>query len=242
MTVTPLPPMGQDPSIIEGQRVRSRFAPEAQAIRQNRSLSERQVLEQIVALWQSTNARLSELYDDLQRRRHARLEALAGLVPLGPSVPADASPADAAVIQQAFRVALAQARNAMPSPQHQGSIQPLTPDVNTLDGMLADAERFDDDMLRRAVLTAAHETGNMKLVRRWTDLMGVTNLVEEYSALQDAVSGRGQSGSWNYTVFKPLPAPQEAADLERLNAAESAAAHARVQDATRLENALRFRR
>lgn len=240
MTTKPLPPMGQDPSIIEGQHVRAGFTPRMQGIRQNRSLTNLQVAEEVVNLWTEVNTKLQTLYVDLQTRRRARLESLEGLVPLGPAVPDGASPADVAVIQQAFRVALAQAREAMPTRAHDPSgPTPLRREHGTLDAMLADAERFDDDTLRRAVLTAAYETGNMKLLRGWTDLIGVTSQVEEYAELQSAIAGQGQAGSWNMTVFRPLAPPPEVADLERLRAAEEAAVLQRVRGsvaATRYRN------
>lgn len=235
MTTTPLPPMGQDPSILRGQEIRAAFTRDAQATRQNRSLSDREAAEQIVALWTTTNEQLNGLFEDLQTRRRARLAALADVVPLGPAVPSDASPADAAVIHQAFRAALAQARGAMPAPATTPGIGPLARDNDTLDAMLADAERFNDDNLRRAVLTAAHEAGHMKLVQRWTDLMGVTAAVEEYSELQRAVAGLGPAGGWNRTIFRPLPPPAEVAQLERLKAADDAAAARRVQDAAAMQ-------
>jgi hypothetical protein len=228
MTATkPLPPMGEDPSVVEGQQVRNDFTSQAQSIRSNRSLTDLQVAEQVVGLWTRTNDKLAELYQDLQARRQARLDSLESLVPLGPAVPADASPADAAVLHQAFRAALAEAREVMPASAESG-VQRLTSPAGTLDSMLADAEKFDDDNLRRAVLTAAFEAGHMQIVRRWTDLAGVTDKLDEFHDLQLAVAGRGIAGSWNYTVFSPVPAPAEISELPRLQAAQQAAAAARV--------------
>lgn len=225
----PLPPMGQDPSVLAGQQVRADFTTNGQAIRQNVSLNDLQVAEQIVALWESSNTKLASQYEDLQSRRRARLAALDTVVPLGPAIPANASPADAAVLQQAFRAALAQARGALPASASPaaGTVSRIGLDTDSLDGMLADAERFDDDNLRRAVLTAAHEAGFMGIVRRWTDLMGVTDQLEEFVELQQAIAGGGIYGSWNYTTFAPIPAPDEVANLPRLQAAQEAATRAR---------------
>jgi hypothetical protein len=227
-TTKPLPPMGQDPSILKGQQIRNEFAPHAQSIRANRSLTDLQVAEQVVDLWTRTNETLSELYQDLQRRRQARLDALENLVPLGPAIPADASAADRAVLHQSFRAALAEARGLMPQTPTIGNVSGIS-SGSTLDAMLADAEKFNDDNLRRAVLTAAFEGGHMQVVHQWTDLMGVTKQLDEFYELQHAVAGRGIAGSWNYTVFSPVRAPAEVAELPRLQAAQEAAAQARAQ-------------
>lgn len=227
MKTQPLPPMGQDPSILAGQQTRGTYTANAQDIRRSPSLSDMQAAEQIVALWNAANDTLSSLFEDLQARRQARIDELSTIVPLGPNVPADASAADAAVIQQSFRAALAEARAALPSTPNDGNITPIRQD-GTLDAMLADAEKFNDDTLRRAVLTAAYENGHMNLVRRWTDLMGVTSEIAELGELQEAHAGQGMAGQWNYTVFQPLPTPSELGDLERMRAAEQAAADARV--------------
>lgn len=235
MKTKPLPPMGQDPSIVRGQEVRAEFVAAAQSTRQDRRLTNRQVAEQIVAAWESANSTLANLYEDLQNRRNARLEDLESVVPIGPAIPAGASPADVVVIQQAFRTALAQARQAMPSIADPslagGNITPITTPTDTLDAMLADAEKFGDDTLRRAVLTAALETGNTRLVRSWTDLAGVTDLLDELADLISAVAGQGQAGSWNFTVFRPLPAPPEVAALQQLKASDARAAEERARQA-----------
>lgn len=99
----PLPPMGEDPSIVKGQQVRAGYNAGLQAIRENRSLNELQVAEQVVAARENTNSQLSTLFVDLQKRRQARLDVLETLVPLGPAIPAGASAADTAVLHQAFR-------------------------------------------------------------------------------------------------------------------------------------------
>jgi hypothetical protein len=224
----PLPPMGEDPSIVKGQQIRHEFPPQAQSIRSDRSLTDLQAAEQVVDLWTRTNDKLTELYRDLQRRRQARLDALETLVPLGPAVPSDASAADAAVLHQAFRSALAEARQAMPARAEDG-MQRIDTTTTTLDSMLADAEKFDDDNLRRAVLTAAFEAGHMQIVRRWTDLMGVTQQLDEFHELQRAVAGQGLAGSWNFTVFSPLRPPEEVAKLERLRAEQERAAQFRAE-------------
>jgi hypothetical protein len=224
----PMAQMGEDPSVREGQQVREQFTASAQAIRQNASLTDLQVAEKVVETWTSCNAQLARLYDDLQSRRRARLADLEKTVPLGPAIPADASQADVAVLQQAFRTALAQARAAAPSQAGDPSLPPIQTDHATLDAMLADAERFDDDNLRRAVLTASYEGGYMSLVRNWTDMKGLTAQLDEFAELQQAIAGLGIYGQWNFTTFSPIPAPSEVAALPGLQRAHEAAARVRA--------------
>ncbi|HWK92625.1 MAG TPA: hypothetical protein VNR17_10245, partial [Luteimicrobium sp.] len=112
----------------------------------------------------------------------------------------------------AFRSALTQAR-----------------DATDLSALLADAERFDDDTLRRAVLTVAVDDGQLGLVRRWTDRAGVTDQFEELVALREALAGRGMSALWDHKIFTPLGRPREAFDLPALEAADQASRQARAQ-------------
>lgn len=243
-TAKPLPPMGQDPSIVEGQEVRAQFLALVPSIRQNQSLNNLAAAEQITAEWNKTNEKLGELFQDLQRRRQARLDALETTVPLGPAIPAGASAADSAVLHQAFRSALSEARNAVPAqPAGGGNVGPLSvgsTQTKTLDGMLADAEKFDDDNLRRAVLTAAFEGGHMQLVRKWTDLMGASGQLDEYHELRRAIEGQGTAGGWNFTVFRALPAPPEVAQLSQLRAAEEAESLTRAQASAAANRYRRF--
>lgn len=232
-TTKPLPPTAQDPAIIEGQQIKAGFVPAAQAIRMNRSLDELESAQQVVDLWNRTNERLAELFNDLTARRQARLADLESTVPLGPPITAKMSDADKALMQQAFRAALAEARSAPAEERGRepGSI-PLVQDRSakrTLAGMLADAERFDDDIFRRAVLTAAFEDGDMRVVRSYTDMHGLTGQLQEYYDLQNALAGVGTDGSWNYVAFALIRPPHEVAELPRLIEARQAARDAAIR-------------
>jgi hypothetical protein len=229
MTTKPLPPPNEDPSIVKGQQLRAEFTPTVQRTRTDSRLSNLQVAEQVAAFWETTNTQLAALFRNLQARRQARIATLETVVPLGPAIPAGSTAADTVVLQQAFRAALAEARAAMPTSPHEPTIAPLSKVTNTLDAMLADAEKFDDDNLRRAVLTAAYEAGRMDIVRRWTDLMGVTKQLDEFYELQRAVAGEGIAASWNMVAFEPVRQPPEVAELSRLRAAEEGAAATRAR-------------
>lgn len=229
----PFPPPGADPQTVEAMSIRGDFTRFAQQTRTDARLSDLDVARQITAAWNDANQQISKLYQQLQAARRARIEVLEKVVPMGPGIPADASPADAVVMNQAFRAALERARNAK-TPQTPPTAASATSsgyDTGTLAGMLADAERFDDETLRRAVLTAAVETGQTQLVRAWTDKMGVSDQLEELTRLTETVAGRGFDWVWDLKAFTPIPEPTEAGRLPELERAAAAAAQARVEQA-----------
>lgn len=227
MTTQPMPPMGQDKAVLRGQELRQQFTEAVFSIRSDNRLTDLDVARRITTLYEDTNAKLAALFEDMQARRRARLADLETTVPLGPDIPANASPADKAVMFQAFRSALEQARQTVTQPAGMSNTD-LTPipspsDRNTLASMLDDAERFDDDALRRAVLTVAYERGDMRLVISWAEQHGVADQLNEFAELSSAIAGHGIAGHWNATVFAPIrPAPPEVANLPRLEAAQQA--------------------
>jgi hypothetical protein len=210
--------------------IRDDFGRFAQATRRDVNQTDLQVAQKITNAWTDANQQISTLYQQLQAARRARIEVLEQTVPIGPGIPADASPADATVMNQAFRAALERARNAK-QPQAAQTISSGTStgyDPETLTGMLIDAEKFNDDTLRRAVLTAAVETGQTNLVRSWTDKMGLTSQLDELERLTSATAGRGFDGVWDYKAFTPIPKPDEVSKLIDLEKAEQVATQARV--------------
>lgn len=233
-TTKPLPPTAQDPTILEAQQIKANFVPNAQAIRSRLDIDEVQSAQNVVDLWTASNERLAALYNDLTARRQARLDDIEKLVPLGPPVDPTASPADAAVLQQAFRAALTEARNA---PVVSGArndpssnVRPLNSNASrgTLSGMLADAEAFDDDILRRAVLTAAMENDQRGIVDAYAEMHGFADQLEEFGDLQRALEGYGIEGQWTFIAFGLIPAPPEVDALPRLIAARQAARAASI--------------
>lgn len=208
--ITTLPPIHEDPTVTGALKTRADYDIAAGQIRGNTTLTDLQVAQQITATWESANKAISTAFNDLRSRQHARIQELENVVPFGPAIPTDASAADVVVLQQAFRTSLAEARAA------------ITRDEG-VSALLADAEKFDDDNMRRAVLTAAAENDRLDLVRSWTDRMGVTDQLDELLRLRDAVAGRGMGGMWAHNAFTPIPKPTEAhrlGDLERAAAAE----------------------
>lgn len=78
-------------------------------------------------------------------------------VPIGPGVTVETSPADRAVLTTSFRHAYASAKQAGPEMRRQ---------------LLREAERFDDDAMRRAVLTVCMDEGLFDICREWLETYG----------------------------------------------------------------------
>jgi hypothetical protein len=205
---SPLPPVPQDPAFLEGQQVKATFAEQSQLIREDFGITDVAKAEQITAAWEAANTTLAGLWRDLQARREARIDELEALIPVGPGVPPNTSPADTAVLMQAWRGALARAQEA---------------DPKALQKMFDEAQRFDDDVVLRAVLTVSRDDfDGGGLVRKWAALNGVTDIFEELSGLYDQVSG---SDIWRpklVFVLGQIEEPQEAWDLPVLTAARDA--------------------
>jgi hypothetical protein len=206
-TSEPLPHISADPAFLAGNQLHADFEMQAEAIRTNPDLSEVAKAEAVASLWEATNHELGSHWQNLQQRRTERAQELNSLLPVGPAIPADASPADTAIIHQTFRSALAEARKA---------------DDEGLKAMLADAEKFNDDTMRRAVLTAAIEDGRGNLVKAWTDRKGLTEQMNELHDIQSG--GPVLWGLKTAQAFKPIAKPQEVWNLPKLRADRDAAA------------------
>lgn len=208
----PLPPIQNDPAFLQAQALHQAFDDEAQSVRQDPMLSDLAVAQKIVALWKTANAEIAKAAQDLQRRRTARMDELEMAVPVGPGIAADVSPADRAVLMQAWRVSLTAAREAT---------------TDELRPMWVDAQKFDDELQRRAVLTTLGERGRMDLVRQWwADSNGVSDQLDELFEM------RSGFGVWALKVtqaFAQIPKPSEAYDLPDLEAASAALTAARVR-------------
>ncbi|MEC3992264.1 hypothetical protein VSR01_01365 [Actinacidiphila sp. DG2A-62] len=156
---------------------------------------------------------MAEAHGRLTARRQARLDYLNGLVPSGPDIPEGTSPADRAVLLTAWRAANDAVRNA-PSRQARAAL-------------LADAQRYGDDIMQRAVLTHAQETGDLGAVDRWVqDTHGVKGWQAETGQLRGALAGQREHAPWDYLDFHTEQPPKEVSQLPTLEAAAGAAGEA----------------
>jgi hypothetical protein len=204
---SPMPPVPEDPAYLEGQQVKAAFAEQSQRIREDFGITDVAKAEQITAAWEAANATLAGLWRDLQARREARIDELEALIPVGPGVPPNTSPADTAVLMQAWRGALARAQEAEPK---------------ALEKMFDEATRFDDDVVLRAVLTVSRDDFGGGIVRKWAALNGVTDTFEELSGLYDEINGPSIWRLPLHLALDPIEKPQEAWDLPSLTASRDA--------------------
>ncbi|MGW1801921.1 hypothetical protein ACWCQN_39935 [Streptomyces sp. NPDC001984] len=194
----PLPHANEDAYHLAARASKATFTDAAQAVRENPNISGRAKAEQIAALYDAHIRETAQAYQRLTDRRRARLEYLEGLVPVGPGIPADTSPADRAVLMTAFRAAWDTVKDT---------------DRDGRARLLAEAERFDDDAMRRAVLTFALDNAETPTIRGWTALhLDQKGYLDEVGGLREALAGRGIDRAWDMQDFKPLPKPQEAYD------------------------------
>ncbi|MFD0138019.1 hypothetical protein ACFVIL_29265 [Streptomyces sp. NPDC127159] len=191
----PLPHANEDPDNLAARASKQTFTDQAQQVRSNPNLSGRAKAEQVTALYDTHVQETAQAYERLTNRRRARLEYLEGLVPVGTGIPADANPADRAVLMTAFRAAWDQANDT---------------DRAGRKRLLAEAERFDDGAMRRAVLTSALDNGEMDTIRDWTALHAdQKGYLDEVGQLRDAFAGGGPNRGFDQQDFTPLPKPSE---------------------------------
>lgn len=205
----PLPLVREDPSIVAGYEVQNQYTAAAQAARAAFGLTDIQRAEGILRAWKTASDQLAVLYRDLQQRRHTRAEWIEAQLPIGPGIPADASDADRAVLMSAFNTARAVAGAA-------------TADQRTR--MLNDAERFGDDVTKRAVLTTSIDDNQWDLVDRWAEMHSPETgaLLKEWVALQEALDGRGFDHAWVRQALHQPRRPAEYHELPRLISAHNA--------------------
>lgn len=211
----------QDPAIAAGYAAQAPYEQLLDGIRNDPRLSDLAKAEQVAAAYEAQNADLDRLQADLHGRRTARLDHLKAQIPHGPGVPADASPADRAVMMAAFRSAVEQAR------------------TRNLDGwrqMLTDAIRFGDETTLRAVITTAVDAGDGTLVREWATATGNGPLVAEITALQNEINGMGPSRPWAAQAFRRPSRPREVGELPALRKRAEDDARRQAADRTRQQS------
>jgi hypothetical protein len=203
---TPLSPINELPEVIAAQQLRELYVQQVAAIRA-RSDDDIAKAHAVVDVWQKINISIAADQEDLLTRRQARVTWLESQVPWGPDVPKTASEADAAVLFQAFRTVLAQARDASDDDLHK---------------LLTDAVAFGDGTALRAGLTALVERdgGREKARSWWLQITGSADLLDEAAQLADGYV------LWKTRIqqlFAPIEAPDEIAVLQAAQIAAQAA-------------------
>ena len=202
MTRTPLPAANDDPNVIAARQAEVTYTQMIGTLRSDPMLSDLARAERIDMAWQTLQSARANLSETFYGVRRARLDELEAQTPIGPNIPADTNRADAVVLHQAFTAALAKARDA---------------DLTGLTRMWGDAQRFDDDVTRRAVLTESLDRGLNQFINEWAtgDPVRKADLAEIVT-LRDVFVGRGTDKALAAQAFGTfgLPRqPQESLDL-----------------------------
>lgn len=213
MTPKPMPVHpNEDPAHLAARESKARFTEQSKAVRGNFDLSDLAKAEHLEVLYETHLAELENAFIELTDRRRTRLTYLEDLVPVGPGIPDGTSAADRAVLMTAFRGAYATAQGAGGRPERER--------------LLAEAERFDDDAMRRAVLTVAIDSGETELLRAWSEQhVETSRYMEEVAKLRNLLGGLGASTELAFQGqdFRPERKPAELNDLPVLRAARDAA-------------------
>ncbi|WP_159769372.1 hypothetical protein [Streptomyces sp. HM190] len=194
----PLPHPNEDADHLAARTSRQTFMDKAGPIRGNADASARWKAQQVTALYDTHVREVTEAYERLTERRRARLAYLESLVPVGAGIAETATPADKAVLMNAFRAAWKEAQGT---------------DQGGRARLLAEAERFGDDAMRRAVLTFAVDHSEETILRDWTERhLDQEGYLGEVRQLRETLAGRGPERGFERQDFTPLPKPQEAYD------------------------------
>lgn len=210
-----LSPVREDPAIEAGYAAKATYTARLREIRDDFDLSPLVKAEQLAAAHEKLLTELDRLRTDLHGRRTTRLAVLEGKVPLGPGVPAGTSPADRAVLTAAFRSALDKALGATSAQARKA--------------MLIDAQKYDDDSMRRGVLTAAFELGELEIASAWitehTNFRDKDTFLEELRTLRGQLAGTIPTDRmWEGQALGEPQRPQEMANLPTLRAQRDALA------------------
>jgi len=197
----PLPPTRDDPAVQAAATTQDPYVARVDAIRNDPMLSELAKAEQLQEAYERQMATLTEHATDLHTRRVERLTHLQAQVPAGPGIPADATPADQAVLHSAFRARLDETRAA---------------DKGRRKVMLAEALKFGDDTTVRALLTAADEDSDAKLFDAWADATGNTPVLAEIRDLNTQLNGYHPGHVWQSQAFRAPKRPHEIANVNVL--------------------------
>lgn len=199
-----LPPVKDDPAVTQARALQAKYLDDLQAARLDHRPTDIDRASNVVRVWKAAAAKLAELAADLHARRVARIEWIEKQLPVGPGIAADATAADRAVLVTAFNAALEKARASSREQRLK---------------MLDDAERFGDDVTRRAVLTASIDDSQWDVVNRWTGVASpeTGDLIKEWMHLRKLFTGQDTTDhGFQWQAFRALPRPPEWHDLPRL--------------------------
>ncbi|MBF8187306.1 hypothetical protein ITP53_16515 [Nonomuraea sp. K274] len=205
----PLPATKQDPAIAAALAVLDILPKQLDHIRDDETIkTDLERVEKLNATYEEQAKLLQALHENLYARRQARLDHVEQQFPTGPGIDAGSSPADAAVMQTAFRAALKDARTAT---------------FDQRQAMLADALKFGDQTTVRALLTAARENQDERLVDAWAMATRNQELVSEFRSLHAQMNGGHEGLGWELKARNMPRRPPEVVELHDLREQEAKA-------------------
>ncbi|WP_405359800.1 hypothetical protein OG535_13290 [Kitasatospora sp. NBC_00085] len=207
-----MPTQDQDPDVNSAREAQQQYLTALQRTRSDYRLSDLAKAEAIDAAYTAYLGALQAAWDRLQERRRKRLEYLEGLVPVGPGIADGTSPADRTVLMTAFRTAYDRA---------------LDTNLAGRARMLADAERFDDDAVRRGTLTAVVDLSEINTLRAWSEHhLTTAAYLPEVGELREAIALRSTRADHRVAqqAFQAARVPEEVRALPRLQRLAEAAA------------------
>ncbi|WP_433361927.1 hypothetical protein ACQPZX_29400 [Actinoplanes sp. CA-142083] len=201
----PLPDVREDRSYTQALAAKETYTAAAAQAR-NDSLQHPAVrAAAVVKAYNACIQTLATLHEDLESRRRTRQEWIETQLPIGPGIAPGTTPADRTVLLAAFNAALAKARETGTAGRA---------------SMLADAERFGDEAVRRAVFTASYDVSEWQLLDRWIDSHSpaTRGLVDEWRTLQNLLLGYTGEMQLRFEqmAFAQPPKPSEVYELPRL--------------------------
>src|SRR6476469_9254636 len=186
-----LPHPNEDPAFAAARQAPVDYQTTVDKIRTDPRISDLGKAEKIAAAYETYTGAMQGAWDELQGRRQARHDWLAGQAPTGPAIPDDTTHADRAALMAAFRTNYAQA---------------------------AETDRFGDESARRAVLTAILENSEIDTLQARRDRYAT--LAAHLDELTDLRRGGSTTvRGFQRQVFRMVDRPKEIDRIPELQAA-----------------------
>lgn len=201
----PLPATNEDPAVVAAWAVKREYEATLGILRGRADLSALFRATEAKKLHEGLLAKLRELSEELSRRRIEYLRELQEVVNIGPDIPEGTSPADKAVLMQAFTNALDRARSM---------------NAEQLLRALDDAVRYGDDQSQRAIESAALEKGRLDLLAGHLAAVNPDRLaaIEALGDASQAVQRLRVEDGFAWQAFQPPKPPREVVALPQIEA------------------------
>jgi hypothetical protein len=201
----PLPATNEDPAVVAARTAKQEHEAALESLRGRGDFSALFRAREAKKLHEGLLEKLRELSDELTQRRIDYLRELQEVVDIGPDIPEGTSPADKAVLMQAFTNALDRARSM---------------NAEQLQRALADAVRYGDDQSQRAIESAALEKGRLDLLAGHLAAVNPDRLaaIQALGDASRAVQRVRVEDGFAWQAFQPPKPPREVVALPQIEA------------------------